>query len=725
MTAKAQSDLKSAKPTDASVLPGSAPADPLLNCLVFLTRYYGKPFSAQALGNGLPLENGQLPIQQFSRAAERGGLTAKLTRSSLNDVSDLLLPCVLLLTDGRACVVLARDSNKGTVDVTWPETPDGVDTLAEQQLQALASGYLFFVRKRYRFDARAPEVLKTREGHWFWRTLRESTPIYRDVLVASFFLSLFAIASPLFVMNVYDRVVPNEAIETLWVLAIGMFIVIVFDFVMKQIRAKLLDIAAKKTDVQLSSRLFEKVLALKMEARPPSIGAFARNIQEFDSIRDFITSATISAFIDVPFSILFIVVIALVGGPIAFIPVVAMILMVLYGFYIKGKMRLHVEQGGRFSTQKHAHLIEAVSGLESLKINGAESQFQQKWEELVGNNAIWNVEMRRYAASVGNVSSFIQQLSTVLIVAGGVFLISDGAMSMGAMIAAVMLSGRAMGPFSQVAMLTTRYNQAESTLAGLDEIMKMPEENMDRNLHRPYIDGRIEFDNVSFAYPGSQVPALDSVSFSIQPGEKVAIIGRIGAGKTTVEKLLLGFYQQSAGSIRVDGIDIQQISPADVRQKVGCLPQDIHLFFGSIRDNITVGVPHVDDAKVIRAAELAGVNAFTNLDPEGLDRQVGERGQYLSGGQRQAVALARALLFNPPIMVLDEPTSNMDNSAETGVRQRLKSLTQDKTFLLITHKMSMLELVDRVIVMERGKLILDGPRQSVLQRLAEGKVRAQ
>ncbi|TCS36170.1 type I secretion system permease/ATPase [Reinekea marinisedimentorum] len=705
----------------SSTIHGSTPADPLLNCLVFLTRYYGKPFSASALGSGLPMEDGRLPLQQFARAAERGGLTAKLTRSSLTSVSELLLPCVLILKGGRACVVLKKFGDE--YEVAWPETPDGVDRVSADALLEQASDYLFYVRKRYRFDARAPQSLKTKQGHWFWQTMRLSLPIYRDALVASFFVSLFAVASPLFVMNVYDRVIPNEAMETLWVLAVGMIIVVGFDFVMKQLRAKLLDLAAKKSDVLLSSRLFEKVLALRMDARPPSVGAFARNIQEFDSIREFVTSATISAFIDVPFSVLFILVIFLVAGPVAIVPVIAIVLMVLYGLYVKMRMREHVEQGGRFATQKNAHLIETVSGIEALKINGAESQYQHKWEELVGHHAKWSVALRKYATSVGNVSSLVQQLNTVFIVAAGVYLIAEAQISMGGLIAAVMLSGRALAPFSQVAMLTTRYNQAESALSTLDEIMSLPEENMERYLHRPFIDGSIQFDNISFAYPESQLPALKNVSFSIKPGEKVAIIGRIGAGKSTIEKLLMGLYQPGSGAIRIDGIDIQQISPADVRQKMGCLPQDVHLFFGSIRDNISLGVPHVEDARVIRAAELAGVNTFTDIEPQGLDRPVGERGQYLSGGQRQSVALARALLFNPPIMVLDEPTSNMDNSAEAAVRERLKVLTRERTLLLITHKMSMLDLVDRVIVIEQGKLVIDGPKDEVLKALSGGKVR--
>lgn len=703
---------------------GAAPPDPLLNTLVFLTRYYGQPFSAQALAAGLPLRDGHLPLEQYRRAAERGGLTAKVVRQPLAAVSDLLFPCVMLLQGGGACVVLRLDREAQQAEVVWPEAIDGSDMVALETLASESAGYLVYVRKRYHFDARAPRQLAEQQGHWFWQTLKLSAPIYRDSLVASLLVNLFALASPLFVMNVYDRVVPNQAVDTLWVLAVGVMLVIGFDLLTREMRAGLLDLAAKKSDVLLSARLFEKLLAMRMEAKPPSVGAFARNIQDFDAIRDYIASACLTALVDLPFSLLFLLVIAIVGGPLAIVPLVAIALMVAHGLWVKGRLRVEVDEGARFATQKNAHLIETLSGLESLKIAGAESQFQHKWEELTGHQADWNIRIRAHSTKVSHVSGALIQLTTVALIVVGVYLIGDAAISLGGLIASVMLAGRALAPFSQIALLLTRHNQAEAALKTLEQVMELPEERMDRYLHRPYIAGRVEFDRVSFAYPGSSRAVLNELSLTIQPGEKIGIIGRIGAGKTSLEKLLLGLYRPQQGAIRVDGIDIQQISPADLRQKVGCLPQDIHLFFGSIRDNIALGVPHVDDARVLRAAQLAGVTQFTDSDADGLDRQVGEHGQYLSGGQRQAVALARALLFNPPILILDEPTSHMDNLAELQVREQLRGLVADKTLLLITHKLPLLDLVDRVIVIEKGRVAADGPRDEIVTGLREGRIRA-
>ncbi len=695
--------------------------DPLLSCLVFLTKYHGKPFSAQALSSGLPLVEGKITAELMPRAAFRGGLDAKLVKKDITDIPPLLLPCILALNDGRYCVLLGWKGDK--VDVAWPELHDSHDEVALADMEALYTGFSFYVRKRYRFDNRSQETLKTKQEHWFWSTLKLSKPIYRDVLIAALFINLFAVASPLFVMNIYDRVVPNLALDTLWVLTVGMAVIILFDFILKELRSYLLDIAAKKSDVLLSSKIFEKVLRINMSARPRSVGAFAKNVQEFDSIREFITSATMSAFIDVPFSIIFILVVASVAGPLAFVPIAVISIMLIYSFWVKGRIRYEVEKGSRFSIEKNAHLIETLSGIETLKLSNAESQFQRKWEELIGSLATWNMTIKRLSTSVNSFTGMMQQVSAVTIVVVGVYQIMDGNMSMGALIASVMLTGRALSPFANVSILATRYNQTEAALNALDEVMSLPEESLDQYLHRPVLEGQISFQDVGFHYPDTKSKILHQISFDIQPNERVAIIGRIGSGKSTIQKLLEGFYPPVEGAIRLDGVDINQISPADIRQQIGCVPQDITLFYGSIRDNITLGVPHVDEERILRAARLAGVTTFSDVDPDGLDRQVGEKGAFLSGGQRQAIALARALLFNPPILILDEPTSAMDNQSENLIKKNLSNEGKSQTFILITHKLSMLSMVDRVIVLDAGKMMADGPRDKVIEALRSGKVK--
>lgn len=702
-----------------------AQQDELLEALVFLTRFYGVPNSRDALVTGLPLPSGRLSPALFPRAAERAGLAARQALQPLAQLSPLLLPCVLLLRSGGACILVEWDAEQGRAKVIFPQAGDAEQTLSAGQLEEEYTGQLFFVKKQFRFDARSPKVLETRHGHWFWSTLFESRGIYRDVLVASILINLFAIASPLFTMNVYDKIVPNLAFDSLWVLAVGAVVVFTFDFVMRQLRSYFIDVAGKKSDMLLSAKIFAKVMGMRMEARPASTGAFAKHLQEFESIREFFTSATVSTLIDLPFAFLFLFIIWIFAGPMVVVPLVAILILVIYSFYIQSPLKRSIEEGSRLASQKNANLIESIAGLETVKIFGAQSLFQYRWEQAVAHISTWGVQTRRITNSMSSLASYIQQMVTVGLIIVGVYQISDGNVTMGGMIAAVMLSSRAIAPMVQLSVLSTRYNQAKSALQILEQIMASPDEQEEgkQYVHHPVIEGLIEFDNVSFKYPGMETSTLHNINLRITPGEKVAIIGRIGAGKTTLEKLLMGLYRPSDGSVRLDGYELDQIPPSVLRRNIGCVPQDVTLFFGTVRDNIMLGNPLVDDQQVLRAAKRAGVTQFTNQDPNGLDKQIGEGGRQLSGGQRQAIVLARSLLNDPPVMVLDEPTSNMDNRSELQIKNELARLGSDTTLLLITHKTSMLDVVNRVIVMEQGKIVADGPKEQVLQQLREGKVR--
>ncbi|MGX2953827.1 type I secretion system permease/ATPase [Shewanella sp. JL219SE-S6] len=566
-------------------------------------------------------------------------------------------------------------------------------------------------------------MLKTREGHWFWSTLWESRSIYRDVLVASVLINLFAIATPMFSRLVYDKIVPNLAFDSLWVLASGITVVFGFDLVLKLMRSYFIDVAGKKSDLLISAKIFAKVMGIRLEAKPPSVGAFARHLQEFESIREFFTSATISSLIDLPFALLFLLVIYMLAGPLVLVPLLAVILLCLYSLLIQKPLARSIEEGSRLASQKHANLVESLAGLETVKMFGAQSQFQYRWEEAVSHMSTWAIKSRKITDSVQNTAGFLQQFVSVAMIVFGVYLIAAGELTMGGLIAASMLSGRAVGPLVQLSLLSTRYNQAKSAMTILERLMAMPSEQEEgkRYIHRPVLKGKIEFDNVSFNYPGSDRAAVSNINLCIEPGEKVAIIGRIGSGKTTLERLLLGLFQPQQGSIRLDDTEISQINPMNVRRNIGCVPQDVTLFFGSIRDNIALGRPQVSDAEVLSAASRAGVTGFTQQDPAGLERQIGEGGQQLSGGQRQAIAIARAFLGNPQVLVLDEPTSSMDNRSELYIKRQLQSLSASQTLVLITHKMGMLNVVDRLIVMEKGKIIADGPRDEVLERLRKGE----
>lgn len=698
--------------------------DPLLQSLVYVSRYFGLANSSDAIISGLPISDGYLSPFLFPRAAERAGIVAKEAKLSLEEISPLLCPCILLQKNNEACVLLAINTENGEAEIVIPHTDTTSIFIAIEDLKEEYLGRAFLLKKQFRYDERSPEILKERNGHWFWSTLWESRSIYRDVLLASVFINAFAIASPIFSRIVYDKIVPNLAFNSLWVLSSGVLIIFIFDLVLKLLRSYFIDLSGKKSDLLISARIFQKVMGIRMEAKPPSVGAFARHMQEFESIRDFFTSASVSAVIDLPFALFFLFIIWLVAGPIVIVPIIAVLILMVHALLIQKPLRHTIEEGSRLSSQKNANLIESLSGIETIKLFGAESQFQYRWEEAVAHMANWGIKTRRITDSIQNATGFIQQFVSVAMIVLGVYLISIGDLTMGGLIAATMLSSRAVGPMVQLSLLSTRYNQAKSAMAIIDQLMNMPSEQEDgqRYIHRPVVRGKIEFDQVNFNYPNSDVTVLRDISFTILPGEKVGIIGRIGSGKTTLSKLLLGLYRPTEGSIRLDETDISQIHSIDIRRNISCVPQEPILFFGSIRENITLGRPLADDRDIIDAANRAGVTTFTQRDPAGLERQVGEGGSQLSGGQRQAIAIARAFLGRPPILMLDEPTSAMDNRSEQYIKKQLSALKKDETLILNTHKTGMLDVVDRLIVLEQGNIVADGPKLAVLQALKEGKV---
>ncbi|MCW7553102.1 type I secretion system permease/ATPase [Endozoicomonas gorgoniicola] len=696
-------------------------SSPLLECLLQLCRHYHINASSSTLVAGLPLENGQLDVPLFIRAAERVGLSARPLKSHLAQLSALVLPAVLLLNNHRACLITDRVGEQYRVLTTESGGSELVDsTVLEQQM----TGEVIFVKEKHQYDERTPETLNLPERHWFWGTLLRSRKIYRDVIIASVVVNLFVIVSPLFIMNVYDRVVPNNATDTLWVLAIGAGVAYFLDYLLKTARSHFIDIAGKKSDILLSAQLFEQTLGLQFSARPVSVGSFARHLQEFDYIREFITSSTIATLVDLPFTLLILAVVGLLGGPLVLVPLTGILIIALHSWFIQPGLRSAIENTQRSSTQKHAALVEILSGIEGIKAKSAEGELQYRWEKLTGHIAMWDIRTRSLTTSAATLSSLIIQLVTIGIVVCGVYLIVEQSLSMGGLIAAVMLSGRSLAPIAQLSSLSTRYYQAKSALIALNKVMDLPTEQQNHNssLKTPDISENILLERVNFQYPKQHGMALNNINLEIKAGEKVAVIGRMGSGKSTFQRLLMRFFTPTGGHIRVDGIDLQQLSPHELRDRIAYVSQDTQLYFGTVRDNITLGTGYVDDEAVLEVAGLCGVTEFTNLHPLGLQMPVAERGSNLSGGQRQSVALARALLSNPSVLLFDEPCSAMDSLAEYQFRERLRELAEDKTLIITTYKSSMLDLVDRIIVFDRGNLIADGPKEKVIEALEQGKV---
>lgn len=714
---------KGAKPAVAGVLRDDL--DPLLESLLIVAKAHGRAITRDAAMAGLPLERqSRLTPSLFARAARRAGLTCNMVQRPLAKLNPRLFPAVLLLQDQDACVLLDWSEDGSKARVILPELGEAEIILSLEELTARYSGRAIFARPRFAFDARAPEVERIHGRHWFWGALMENMPLYRDVLLSAFLISLFAVALPLFIMNVYDRVVPNHAFETLWVLAAGVAIVLVADMVARVMRGYFLDLASSRVDVKLSAYIMERVLGIRMENRPISAGSFASNLRSFETVRDFITSATVTAFIDLPFALVFLLVIAWIAWPVVLPILAGMLLVLLYGLTVQKKMHALSETTYRASAQRNATLIESLVGLETIKTLGAEGVMQRKWEASAAFLARTGARLRLLSSSTLNSAIWAQQLITVAVIVTGVYLIAEGQLSMGGLIACTMLSSRAMAPIGQVAGLLTQYHNATTALTSLNEILKSPVERPDdaRFLSRSSFNGHIEFKDVSFSYPGQEVSALRNVSLAINAGEHVGILGRVGSGKTTLEKLILGLYQPTSGAVLVDGIDLRQVDPAEVRRQIGYVPQDVTLFYGTLRDNLTMGLPAADDGAVLAAAELSGLLDFVNSHPQGFDMLVGERGESLSGGQRQRVAVGRALIGEPPILLLDEPTGSMDHSSEEEIKARLRTYTVGKTMIVITHRTSLLELVDRIIVIDGGRIVADGPKAQVVEALRQGRI---
>jgi len=700
--------------------------DILLDCLVELTRLYGRPMTHSALVAGLPVDKDGLKPSTFSRAASRAGFATKIVKMPLDELNENLLPAIILLEKNKACVLLSTDKDKGTASVLFSETGQGQVTITLKKLLATYTGHVIFSRPRFRLDQRTPEVSKEVKGrHWFWSAFLEQKALYKDVLVAAFLINLFALAVPFFSMNVYDRIIPTHAEETLWMLVIGVLLISLFDYILKLVRSHFVDLAGSRIDVKLSAFIMQKVMGMRLVDKPASVGSFAQTLRSFESIRDFVSSASVTALIDLPFALLFVIVIAWIAWPLIIFPIAAVIVVILYSFRIQKEVHALTEQSQRVAALRNSVLIESLSALETLKTLGAENHIQSKWEAIASQLAKVTSSMRLKTHAASGAVATASSVCVVINVLLGVYLIHFKMLTMGGLIASGMLIGRIIAPLGQVVNLMMQYENAKLSLKTIEEQMNKPTERSQdiSYVHREHIRGDIDFRQASFKYPNQENDALKNISLSIKQGEHVAIIGRTGSGKTTLMRMILGLYQPSEGAIRLDGIDLRQIDPADVRAHMGSVEQHTILFFGSLRENITIAAPHVEDSQIIEAADIGMLTDMVNQHPRGFDMLVGERGESLSGGQRQGVAIARAVLMAPSILLFDEPTSAMDFTTETLFINKMKTYTKGKTLIVTTHRMSLLDLVERLIVIDQGKIVADGPKEEVLKAINAGKVK--
>lgn len=694
--------------------------DALLESLVYVTGFFGHARSPEALSAGLPVDRKGMTPKLFCQAAERAGLKAKVIKRSPDQVPAEVMPAIIVLKSKDALIAIAR-ADKGNVRVLDPLSRQE-KTVSLKELSKQSTGYAIYIKPDYVDGEDGGEALSQ---HWFWGSVLENKGIYIKVFLASFLINCFALTSPVFIMNFYNRVLPNNAVETGWVLSIGAASVFVFDFVIKTLRGYFIDIAGRRADVILAQKLYNQVLDMRLGTRAGSIGAFANSMREFDALREFFNSATMTGLVDFPFSLLFVAAIWVIAGPhIAFLLLGLYAAVLFVGYIMQIPVKRKVHQAMKTGEQKHGLLVETIGSIETVRGVAGEGALRANYSHYVGKAAEAGQESRFYSGLSVHFSAFIQQLSGVLIVLLGMYLIADKEMSVGALIACVLLSSRAIAPIGMLAGLVNKYHQARSAYRTLDGIMRLPVERpRDKKfLHRPSLTGNFTFRGVEFAYPKTHRPVLQNVNLSVKAGEKVAIVGRIGSGKSTLVKLMVDFFEPTRGTILVDDTDMRQIDPADLRRSIAYMGQDTALMSGTVRENIVMGRPHASDADVLRVAELAGVHDFIRRQPMGYDTALAERGEGLSGGQRQAVALARTLLMDTPVLILDEPTNAMDAGTEEKVLRNLEIYAKDKTLFLVTHKPALLRLVSRIIVMDNAQVVMDGPRDQVWQALASGKV---
>lgn len=703
--------------------------DVLLHALLWLTRHHGRERSPAALTAGLAA-TARLGPDQAVRALRDAGFNAGLIQRPIAQIHALLLPVILLLRNGDACIVVAREAGgRGRPDrytVVMPGPEHHTLQATEDDLRVEYSGVAIAATPQVAAvpGSEGDPALRDPGSHWLWGTLRRFMPYYRSAMLAALLSNLFMLVSGLVISVIYDKVIPHQAFTTLWALAIGAGLALVFDTAARQLRSHLIDLAGRKTDLIVGSLLFRRTLGVRMEHRPASAGSFAHQLSQVETVRDFFASATMSAVSDLPFVILFVAMIFVIGGPLGWVMVIAIPLIIGLSALIQGALRRSMHASMTHQADLQGVLVETLEGLEDVKAAGAQGRFLQRYEAATVAAAGASMRARTVSAWTTNLASTLQQAVTLVMLVWGVYLIHGGVITAGALIGAVMFAGRAVAPLTTLVGLTTRYQGARAAMAVLDQLMQLPVEREPGRsyLQHPNASGRIALVDVRFAYPdaaGEPSPVvLDGASLRFEPGERVAILGRIGSGKSTILRLLGGLYQPREGRVEVDGIDLRQIDPADFRAKVGFVSQEPRLFTGTLRDNVVMGRPGLDAGPLVRVARLTGLDRVAAGHPKGWELNVGEMGALLSGGQRQLVALARCLITQPQIILMDEPTSSMDAQSETLFLRQLKEAIGRCTLVVVTHRPAVLDLVDRIVVVDGGRIVLDGPKPQVLATLA-------
>lgn len=697
-------------------------ADALLVCLALVAKQLGQPLHVPAMRQGFALDDaGRIPLEAYPDLAHQHGLMAGWSRKKLIEIPTYVMPVLVSLVDGRACVLRAIEGS--TAVVWWAETGEVDDRVSLEQLQGLSRDEVLIVKLPPKRNDQTLAPMQGAAFSWFWGTLWRFRHFYVESMVATVVANILTLASVFFTMNVYDRVVPTQAYASLWTLAIGTTVAILMEFIMRWLKARLVDLGGKKADLAINATLLREVMSIRLENRPQSVGMFASSMRDFESLRDFFSSASLVVLADMPFVLMYLILIGIVSGPLAWIPALAVPILVIQGLWAQKPLMTAMRANMKESGDKQSVLVESVLNLELLKAHNAESYLQRRWEASNKAGSDSYKEIRSITNWIMGCTTALTQLVTVAMVVAGVYMIHANLLTLGGLIASVILAGRALGPLGAVMSLASRYQQAVSSLETLDGLMKRPR---DRMVGRTYvipesIKGSLEAQSVEFGYPGEHaIPVIKRLSIKVDAGQHVALLGRVGSGKSTLLRLMAGLYTPLAGSVRLDGVEMQQIEPAEVRSCMGYVGQDPQLFMGTLRENMVLSETWISDSKIIEVLKSLNLYEMVAAHPRGLDMPITEAGGGLSGGQRQLLSIARMMLRDPQLVFMDEPTANMDGNTEAHVIAVLKVWLKGRTLLMSTHRPQLLEWADQVAVIEAGQCVMIGPKQEMIDKLSRG-----
>ena len=670
-------------------------------------RSYGVRKSGAAIRDAVDIPHTSVGPKEAVNTLSNMGFKASFGRIKLEGLAEDFFPLIAFKKNGEAYIINSQLTD-GKIILTEPLNKEKKQ-INYSDFKSDFSEYVIIAKE---LNEREKDE---RTGHWFFSAFRKSKWIYVQVMIAAMVSNFLSLTTALFTMTVYDRVIPNGAFESLIALSIGVVIALGFDFLIKSLRAKFIDTASKKADLEISRRLFGRILSLTPDEQRQKTGAMAGTIREFETLREFFNSSTLVILIDLPFVFFFIYVISLIAGPLAYVFLTAVPLVIIVGLGIQPFLAKITQGSVESGMNKQAVLVETLNGLETVNATGSGKLMRKRYEDALNNQADSGNKIRFLSMFIVNFAASVQQYAQVGAIFFGVYLIVEGQITQGALIGAVILGGRTMSPLSQLANTLSRVNGALTAYRNLAKLIGS-KVNADANLSpisRPTFNGEIEFKNVTYSFAGAKQPTINNISFKIIPGQKVALVGKMGSGKSTMSKLIAGILEPTSGSILLDGVDVRQIDQADIRKNIGVMLQDSWLFSGTIRENIQMGFNEYEDAHVLNICKVAGVDDFIGSQPKGYDLEIRERGIGLSGGQKQTINLARSLLHDPKIILLDEPTSSMDQGTEQKVVNSLDEFVKEKTLVVVTHRNPILSIVDRVLVMENGTIVADQTPQQL------------